>query len=394
MANAGRKYAEELVGALDRGAYNTQRDVTNQTYQTNWESLSNQYKNLQEKLKNQQAEANNRFAMGLTDVSDSSYDRMRNSTNNLTNRGLNTSGLANIVKQADTTAKGKEVLGLLENLGDVSVEVAESLKSGNEELAKQQADLNKGLGEALGDIGAAETQAQFNYNSGLADIAGSKDARDMENALQAAQRDLQRQANAASASASSGTSEIDEKLEKYQRNKAIASILAGVNPEDGTAIDWDDSQKASALKILFGIKNADDLVENFNYNTKVGEENAKYRDMVSKFKGQLQDDQKAYDKALDRYNNLDKNFNYNSKNNDPRDLINFNEGNFGTSVTPQYQQDYVLTYDKDNSKKMLEELRKLQGAKNQLKITQSNLDNALNKSNMTYQDLAEILFGE
>ena len=70
MANRGREYAEELVGALDRGAYNQQRDVAKATYNTNWENVQNQYKNLQDKLKLQQQRANRDFAEGLVNVAD------------------------------------------------------------------------------------------------------------------------------------------------------------------------------------------------------------------------------------------------------------------------------------------------------------------------------------
>ena len=377
MANVGRKYAEDLVGSLNRDFYNTQRDVTNQTYQTNWESLSNQYKNLQDKLKKQQEEANRDYAKGLVNVAENSYDRMRNANANLVNRGLNTSGLGNLVQQSDTTAKGEEILNLLDKSGDIAVTVAEQLKGGNEKLAQQQANLNQDLGDALGNIGAGETQAQMDYNTGLAGIAGSKDARDMENKLAAMQRAAQAKANSYG-----DDNEIDKKMEEYQKNKAITSILAGINPEDGSEIGWDDDQKASALKILFGIENANDLVENFNYNTKLGTTKKEYEDKISQFSKQLEKDKDLLDLAqanYDRYMQSGNIFDKNSKDGFANTLAN------GGSISQFFGGLF-------GGKSKEDILRELQGAKNQVKITESNLNNAKNKHDMTYRDLERILF--
>ena len=70
MANRGREYAESIIGPLDRSAYNQQRDVVQNTYNTNWQNVQNQYKNLQDKLKLRQEQANKDFAEGLVDVAE------------------------------------------------------------------------------------------------------------------------------------------------------------------------------------------------------------------------------------------------------------------------------------------------------------------------------------
>ena len=109
MANKGREYAENLVGALDRSAYNQQRDVAQNTYNTNWQNVQNQYKNLQDKLKLQQQKANRDFAEGLVDVAENSFNRERIGSGNLANRGLLASGLTNMLNQADTMQKGEDI---------------------------------------------------------------------------------------------------------------------------------------------------------------------------------------------------------------------------------------------------------------------------------------------
>ena len=77
MANKGRGYAENLVGQLDRSYFDPQRTVAQQTYNTNWENVQNQYNKLQDKLKRKQQQANTEFAEGLGTVASNSYDRMR-----------------------------------------------------------------------------------------------------------------------------------------------------------------------------------------------------------------------------------------------------------------------------------------------------------------------------
>lgn len=252
MANAGRQYAEGLVGPLDRSLYETQRNVAQQSYNTNWEALQNQYKNLQEQLKKRQANANKDYANGLVQVAENSFDRMNNANANMVNRGLTTSGLNNLVQQSDTTQKGEEIAKLLKSAGDVATKTAEQLKNGNTTVASKEASLNKGLGDTLGNIGAKETSAQMSYNAGLAGIAGNKDARDMENALASAQRE-------ASATASGyNTKEQDEELNDFYKKVAINDLL--------NTKDMSDRQKANSLSILFEKRNADDIVSGFNKN--------------------------------------------------------------------------------------------------------------------------------
>ena len=116
--NNSRKYAEDLVGALKTEHYNTQRDVASQVNKTNWEKLANEYKNLQENLEMKRQANNRAFAKGLVDIAENSYDQSRAGTQNLAQRGLNVSGMQNLVQQADTARKGERVLGLLDNLGE------------------------------------------------------------------------------------------------------------------------------------------------------------------------------------------------------------------------------------------------------------------------------------
>ena len=288
--NNSRKYAEDLVGALKTEHYNTQRDVASQVNKTNWEKLANEYKNLQENLEMKRQANNRAFAKGLVNVAESSYDQSRAGAQNLAQRGLNVSGMQNLVQQADTAAKGERVLGLLNNLGENVTANMEKLSDATSKVAQKEAQLGADLADTLGDIGAAQTNAQMNYNAGLAEIAGSKDARDMENEMARLQREAQAAANARSRSGSDG---VDEEAEDFYKKQSIAAILGGVDPRTGEEIEWDDAQKANALQILLGVSNAKALVDAYNNNSTLTSTNKTLRD---ENKQDLKDTKKSLEK--------------------------------------------------------------------------------------------------
>lgn len=287
--NNSRRYAEDLVGALKTEHYGTQRDVADKIYNTNWQNLENQYKNLKDKLEAKRVEENRAFAQGLVETAESGYDMARANAQNLANRGLTASGVQNLAQQANTTAKGQQVLGLLDKLNKDTEVNLEKLSDATSTMAKEEAKLNANLADTLGDIGAAQTNAQMNYNAGLADIAGAKDARDMENELARMQREAQAAANARS---SSGNDGVNAEIEDFYKRQAIISVLNGIDPITGKEIDWDDSQKANAIQILFGVSNAKDVVDVFTHNNTLDTVNKSrtenYNSRISKYEKQIE----------------------------------------------------------------------------------------------------------
>ena len=304
--NNSRKYAEDLVGALKTEHYNTQRNVANQVNQTNWEKLANEYKNLQENLEMKRQANNRAFAKGLVDIAENSYDQSRAGAQNLAQRGLNVSGMQNLVQQADTARKGERVLGLLDNLGENVTANMEKLSDATSKVAQKEAQLGADLADTLGDIGAAQTNAQMNYNAGLAEIAGSKDARDMENEMAKLQREAQAAANARSRNGNDG---VDAELEEAYKRRAISAILKGVDPETGEELDWDDKQKANALSILFDIKDAKNVVGDYNYNANLAENRAKE---IEEYEKSVKEANKAYKKADKEVNKMIKRYGKNN----------------------------------------------------------------------------------
>ena len=260
MANKGREYAENLVGALDRSAYGQQRDVAQNVYNTNWQNVQNQYKNLQDKLKLQQQRANRDFAEGLVDVAESSFNRQRVGSGNLANRGLSASGLTNILNQADTAQKGEDIAKLLKSSGNVSVETADKLGQATAKFSQESNNLMGKLANTLADVGDAETAAQNRYNQTLAGIAGAMDQREANNALQAAQRAASRGSGGGKSKA---LTDAENELEEFYKRATINEILSSP--------DMDDRQKQNYLGIIFGIDNAGKAVTAYNNNLNAAE---------------------------------------------------------------------------------------------------------------------------
>ena len=254
MANKGREYAENLVGALDRSAYNQQRDVAQNTYNTNWQNVQNQYRNLQDKLKLQQQRANRDFAEGLVDVAENSFNRQRTGSGNLANRGLLASGLTNMLNQADTIQKGEEIGKILKSAGDIASSTADKLSQATSKAAQEGTGLMGKLANTLADVGDAETAAQNRYNQVLAGIAGAMDEREANNALQAAQRAASR----GSGGKSREQAEAENELEEFYKRATINEVLSNN--------DMTDNQKSNYLGIIFGIDNASKAVDAYKSN--------------------------------------------------------------------------------------------------------------------------------
>lgn len=291
MANKGRKYAEELVGALDRSAYNQQRDVAQNTYNTNWENVQNQYRNLQDKLKLQQQRANRDFAEGLVNVAENSFNRQRQGSGNLANRGLSASGLTNILNQADTMQKGEDIGNLLKTAGAISADTAGKLSQATSKAASEETGLLGKLANTLGEIGDAETALQNRYNNTLAGIAGAMDQREANNALQAAQR----AARGGGSGKSQELSDIENEREEFFKRAAIGKVLSSP--------DMTDQQKSNYLGIMFGINGSDNIVDAYNRNVNATSDYNVRLAELQKAADKQQRINEATQRKLDRANN-------------------------------------------------------------------------------------------
>lgn len=347
MANRGREYAESLVGPLDRSAYGQQRTVAQNTYNTNWENVQNQYKNLQDKLRLQQEKANKDFAEGLVDVAENSFNRQRVGSGNLANRGLSASGLTNILTQADTVQKGEDIGKLLKSAGAISSETADKLNQANAKYTQESNNLMGKLAGTLANIGDAETAAQNRYNQTLAGIAESSDKRAEDNALQAAQR-------------GSSRSSAQEALDEFSKRAAINEILA--SPE------MTDSQKENYLRIMFGMDNAGQAVMAYNNNINATEN----------YNNRLAELQEAANREIQKNRAaLDPSYKVNSG---TLDILN-KLGPIAQSQLPPVSKSLLNQYMIESNQNSIPKYE------NQMALAE------LKNKGITYEDLAQILYG-
>ena len=261
-------YAKNLVGNYDKTYLDENRKVLKDSYSTNWKRLQQTYDNLVQSLEQDRQRNQLAFNKGLTNVSENSFDNMKNSMSNLATRGLTGSGAVDLATQQDTTVKGQAVDKLLSSLGsDMTANIGNLVKA-NTNLAEQQSGLNTNLADALAGVGDKDLGNQWNYMETVSDITSSKDARDAEAAIRAARTN-----------ASKG---LDEEEQEWARRKLLLSLTYDLDPEtlapNADAIDyqgmykeaktdeerkqiqkeWDESnrQKALAATMFADVNNA------------------------------------------------------------------------------------------------------------------------------------------
>lgn len=393
----GRQYAEGLVGPLDRSYYETQRNVAKQTSQTNWEDLQNQYKNLQDRLKKEQEQANRDFANGLVQVAERSLDRMNTAQDAMATSGLSYSGLNNVMQQADTTRKGQEILDLMGRAGDVSVNVANQLASANTSSARKQAQLADEIADTLGQIGAGETGAQMSYNQGLAGIGEAMEAREAENDLAAKQR----AANAAATAGSGELKKLEDDLDEFYKQMAITELLQN---EELT-----DLEKENALKILYGKDNSEDVVKAYKNN--IGANKKEKEEKIAKTKEKLKDFEKITqstnaEEARRNYYKLEDKVNNKTASKKEKELFNYLNGktselNFGQAKLA-YEELFldstgnhsIFKSGRDLNKEQFEALMTLYNPSySGLAYDLNEYYNYNPNEEITYEELAKLLYG-
>ena len=378
-----RQYAEGLLGPRDTSYLDTNRRVANEIYKTNWGTLQNQFENLKNRLEQAREESKKAYATGLGETAERSFDRMNAGTANLISRGVGNSGMADRLVQADTLAKGENVNKLLDVLGNTMVQNAEGLSNANTQVAGKERELMGGLSDTLGEIGQKDLSGQMNYNQAASNIAGSKEARDMENDLAARQR----AANERSMNRFQTTPEEDE-LEALYKKMAINEVLS--NPE------LDDKTKANFLNIMFEKGNANVIIDAYNRNLtaedKYNNSRKEAQTNVDKAKKEVKKAQAYVDVAQadkDRYDGKVKTLGKNTRDGLINSLANSDNGiisaiaKYGFGGRSQEQIDKAIT----------DANTKLDQAKLEQTAHQRLLDNITN-GGITYRDLAKLLYGE
>ena len=350
--NNNRQYAEDLLGNRNTGYLDTNKRVAGDIYKTNWGTLQNQFENLKNRLVQAREESKKAYGMGLGEVAEGSFDRMNAGTANLISRGVGNSGLADRLVQIDTQAKGEGVNRLLDVLGNNMVQNAEGLSAANSQVANKERDMMGGYSDTLGEIGQKDVSGQMDYNQAASNIAGSKEARDMENALAARQRS----ANEKSINKAATTPEEDE-LEELYKKMAINEVL--------TNADLDDRSKANFLTIMFQKGNADDIISAFKKNSTLTADNAAAKKKVDKANKKLSNTKESIESQIKR--------------------LETQNAYFPTFGTDQNRNDRFTQYNApfNNTNMQLD----------QLKERLSKLDPKQKYTPETFEDLAKLLYG-
>lgn len=171
------KYSQTLVGNWEDDPYNGLRTTLENSYQTNWEQLENDFKNLKDKIARNDELARIDYNKDLVNTTKNSYNRASNYYENLANRGLSSSGMITKLIKANTEARGAEVGDALGDLLATSEQNVEGLGEGGKKLLSNQRNLNTQIASDLGNITSQEFADRERYASTMAQINESRAAR-------------------------------------------------------------------------------------------------------------------------------------------------------------------------------------------------------------------------
>ncbi len=182
------KYSQTLIGNWEDDPYNGLRTTLENSYQTNWAQLENDFKNLKDKIARNDELARIDYNRDLVNTTKNSYNRASNYYENLANRGLSSSGMITKLIKANTEARGAEVGDALGDLLATSEQNVEGLGEGGKKLLSNQRNLNTQIASDLGNITSQEFADRERYASAMSEINESRAARkhqqDMDKAYQ------------------------------------------------------------------------------------------------------------------------------------------------------------------------------------------------------------------
>lgn len=247
-----KKYAEDLIGNWETGQYEPVRNITQSIYQTNINKLANDFSTLKDKLARNFQNAQKEYANTMDEVQNQSFNRMRNANIDLANRGLSTSGVGNLVTQADVQQKGQDVDKALADLLAVNNASIEGLTSGVMNLGQKQSSLAGDLAGDLGEITDKEAANAQQYANLIAGIGNS-----------AANRAAQRARSGGGGGSSRAAKRAQEQTDEIKRRLLIADTLSSQ--------DLTDDQKKEYLVTYLNVPSntAIAAVDGYNMNNQL-----------------------------------------------------------------------------------------------------------------------------
>lgn len=173
--------------------FNTERDIAQNTYNTNYNALQNEYNNLLATAEQNKVSAKSDFNSSRDVLNRNSYMNTRGKTGaDLSSRGLS-GGFGNAGKFVSNLQRNNAGSTLANTYYDAMANIQRDIDKGTQDHNYNMETLKLGLDKTLADIGAREAAARNNYRAQVAQLAEQIQARyDAQNYYKA-QLDLQKQ---------------------------------------------------------------------------------------------------------------------------------------------------------------------------------------------------------
>ncbi len=215
MASAkaeARKYLGSEDDYINLAGLNNERNIANQTYNTNMTSFQNAYNDLLNTIANNRQKARLDFGSGRATVNENAFLRDRESTSDLASRGLR-GGIAQLNKIGNRMETGRQYSNLANTFYNTMNELDATQRTGENEYNTNVETAKNTLQAALADIGAREAAGRNAYRAQVAQLAEQIQAR----------RDAAAQAAAMRAAMSRGSS--NDSLKSQLKNLSWAEAV-------------------------------------------------------------------------------------------------------------------------------------------------------------------------
>lgn len=161
--------------------FNTERDIAQNTYNTNYNALQNEFNNLLATAEQNKVSAKSDFNSSRDVLNRNSYMNTRGKTGaDLSSRGLS-GGFGNGGKFVSNLQRNNASSTLANTYYDAMADIQRDIDKGTQDHNYNMETLKLGLDKTLADIGAREAAARNNYRAQVAQLAEQIQARNDAN---------------------------------------------------------------------------------------------------------------------------------------------------------------------------------------------------------------------
>lgn len=170
-------YAKQQLGNLDLSHLDKEREVAQNTYNTQKSSLENNFNNLLNQIESNRSDTRKNFNTGRATVAENSYNANRLNQADLASRGVGSSGLKGLGELGNRIETGRQYSNLANDFYNTMSELKTTEDQGRSQYDIDQKSLQNTLDQALAGIGTRQGEAQNNYNMTLGQLAESVQGR-------------------------------------------------------------------------------------------------------------------------------------------------------------------------------------------------------------------------